>query len=406
MSAETAGRIKKAVEYHSLASKQGLLERLFTLVFDGFVYNQIWEDPRVDLEALQVDANSRMLTIASGGCNLLNYLIAQPAAVHAVDLNPHHIHFTTLKLAAFRHLPSYEALYDFYGFADKASNLDNYKRFLLPNLPDETRRFWEEGSWLRGPRIEYFTRNIYRYGAMAYFIRLTHWFCARYDLKPATLLEEPDPEKRERLFEREFEPFFNFWMIKLLGRMPFLFYGLGIPPQQFDAMRKESNGKLERLYSHRMKRLACQFSIEENYFAWQAFSQRYDHERRQAIPDYLKEEHYDGIKANLDRISLNYCSLTEYIKNQPEGGLNRFVFLDSQDWMDAPTLTELWSEVDRVGPSGSRVIFRTASDESPIETALPPELRDKFVYEEETSRRLFAQDRSAIYGGFHLYVKR
>ena len=56
----------------------GALERLFTLMFQGFVYNQIWEDPSVDLEALELQPHHRLLTIACGGCNILNYLAAAP----------------------------------------------------------------------------------------------------------------------------------------------------------------------------------------------------------------------------------------------------------------------------------------------------------------------------------------
>ena len=48
----------------------------------GFVYNQIWEDPDVDLEALALQPHHTLITIASGGCNVLNYLAADPRAHH------------------------------------------------------------------------------------------------------------------------------------------------------------------------------------------------------------------------------------------------------------------------------------------------------------------------------------
>ena len=87
------------------------------------------------------------------------------------------------------------------------------------------------------------------------------------------------------------------------------------------------------------------------------------------------------------------------------GSLNAFVLLDSQDWMPPPVIEELWSEIARVGKPGSRVIFRTAGEKSPVEKALEPETRAKFRYEEARSRELHAQDRSAIYGMFHLYER-
>jgi S-adenosylmethionine-diacylglycerol 3-amino-3-carboxypropyl transferase len=103
--AQTA--IKKAVYRQVPSKRQALLDRLFALWFARFVYNQIWEDPVVDLDALELGPGHRVVTIASGGCNILNYLTADPAAIDAVDLNPAHIALTRLKLAAMRHLPGY-----------------------------------------------------------------------------------------------------------------------------------------------------------------------------------------------------------------------------------------------------------------------------------------------------------
>jgi S-adenosylmethionine-diacylglycerol 3-amino-3-carboxypropyl transferase len=72
--------------------------------------------------------------------------------------------------------------------------------------------------------------------------------------------------------------------------------------------------------------------------------------------------------------------------------------------MDAATMTDLWSAIAEKGEPRSRVIFRTASSASPIETNLPPEVRKKFIYEKDRSDKLFKQDRASIYGGFHLYI--
>ena len=54
---------------------------LFKSLFKGLVYPQIWEDPEIDLEALQITPESRVVAIASGGCNILSYLIANPAKI-------------------------------------------------------------------------------------------------------------------------------------------------------------------------------------------------------------------------------------------------------------------------------------------------------------------------------------
>lgn len=68
----SAEQVLDSVVTRRLFTSQGLMQRLFAFWFDAFVYNQIWEDPRVDLEALELGTDSRVLTISSGGCNALN----------------------------------------------------------------------------------------------------------------------------------------------------------------------------------------------------------------------------------------------------------------------------------------------------------------------------------------------
>ena len=48
------------------------------------------------------------------------------------------------------------------------------------------------------------------------------------------------------------------------------------------------------------------------------------------------------------------------------------------------------------------VIFRTAGQENILLSRVSPTVLQHLHYEEELSKRLHQQDRSAIYGGFHL----
>ncbi len=401
--------LKTAVHQDRLLSRQGMLQRMFSLWFNGFVYNQIWEDPDVDLEALQVQADSRIMTISSGGCNVLNYLVAQPEAVVAVDLNPYHMYLTRLKLAALAHLPDYEAFFAFFGKADQQQNVANYERYIRAHLDRDTRRFWEGRVWsgrMWGHRrIRYFSKNFYRYARFGQFVRFMHRFAKLAGCDPRRLMEARTLAEQEAIFDQYIAPFFRNAIVKKLGKMSFAVFSLGIPPQQYQAMKDESDGQLLNLYQERLKRLFCQFPIQDNYFAWQALSLTYGTEQGIKLPPYLQAENYDLIKRSLNRVSTHIAAFGEYLKTQPEHALDRFVLLDSQDWMTPPVLTQLWGEIARVGRPGTRIIFRTASSLSPIETALPPDLRARFEYYPEQSAALFQKDRSAIYGGFHLYVK-
>ena len=58
----------------------------------------------MDLEAMELRPDSKVITIASGGCNALSYLTAGPQDVVAIDLNAAHVALNRLKAAAVRAL--------------------------------------------------------------------------------------------------------------------------------------------------------------------------------------------------------------------------------------------------------------------------------------------------------------
>ena len=138
------------------STKRGMLERMFARMFEGLVYAQIWEDPEVDIAALELGPTSRLVTIASGGCNVMSYLTADPMRIQAVDLNPAHVALLQLKLTAARHLPHYEAFRSFFAEADTADNLRLYDRFVAPNLPPPSATYWNARDLAGRRRISIF----------------------------------------------------------------------------------------------------------------------------------------------------------------------------------------------------------------------------------------------------------
>ncbi len=400
-----------AVKQKEVSKKQSTLQKLFAIWFDAFVYNQIWEDPKVDLEALELDKNSRVLTISSGGCNAINYLVENPMSVTAVDLNRHHIYLLDLKIAALKQLPSHQDFFAFFGVGKDDRNLGNYYKFIAPNLDEHTKRFWEKNSFVgkivHGNRINFFRKGgLYEHSRNGYFLRCFHRFSRILGCKPDEVLKAKTPKEQEKLYNKYIAPFFDSFLIQTIGKMPVTLFGLGIPPQQYDELKKDlgENGNIVDIYRERTKKLAVEYPIDENYFAWQAFSRKYDTKTQKAIPEYLKKENYDHLKVNINKLHTIIGSVTDEIKRNPFDTFNRFVFLDAQDWMNSESMTDLWNAIAKNSKQGARIIFRTAGATSPIEKSLPKTLRDKFYYEKEHSKQLFKKDRASIYGGFHLYI--
>ncbi|MFB6272372.1 MAG: DUF3419 family protein [Salinibacter sp.] len=406
-SSSTLSRLRQAVSHHRAWSRNGALERLFALWFRGLVYTQIWEDPRVDAAALQLDDTSRILTISSAGCNVLNYLAHEPERVLAVDVNAAHVALTRLKIAALRHLPDHDAFFQFFGVGAGRENVTAYHRHLRPHLRPSTREFWETRTWggLRRSRLHAFEDGFYKHGAFSRFRGLANFVsrvvqgCAAEELLNATT-----PAEQRTFFEEAVAPFFDHPVVRRLARRPTALYSFGIPPRQYRSLQQAANGSIVDLYRDRLERLVCGFPLSDNYFAWQAFGRRYDTDHREALPPYLQADYYARLRYHLDRVETRTASLTDTLRAQPDSSFDSFVLLDAMDWMDPGAIAALWSELGRVGAPGARIIFRTAGPRSPIESVLPSALRDRFSYERERAETLHARDRSAVYGMFHLYV--
>ncbi len=154
----------------------------------------------------------------------------------------------------------------------------------------------------------------------------------------------------------------------------------------------------------RLERLVCGFPLKENYFAWQAFARGYAPGADGPLPPYLKRESFAALQAHADRAEVLNASFTDYLRCQTEASADAYVLLDAQDWMTDAQLNDLWTEITRTARRGARVIFRTAAEPSLLPGRVGDEILARWDYRVEASRAFTLQDRSSIYGGFHLYV--
>jgi S-adenosylmethionine-diacylglycerol 3-amino-3-carboxypropyl transferase len=402
--AESHFRLKEAVRRNRVFSREGLLERLFERLFRGLVYTQIWEDPEIDLEALALKPDSHVVAIASGGCNVLSYLTADPARITAVDLSRAHVALNRLKLVAATRLPSWQAFYSFFGTADDPANVAAYHRLIAPHLDPQSRAYWESRGvqHLGRRRISIFARNAYRHGVLGRFIGLAHAAARVYGVDLRDLLSARSLDEQRLFFETMLVPLFDKPAVRWATANRLSLYGLGIPPAQYEAL---AGGRdMGTVLRSRVERLACGFSLDDNYFAWQAFGRRYSRDAEGPLPPYLRREQFDAVRARVDRVEVLNRSVTEYLAGCPDASRDRYVLLDAQDWMTDAQLDALWAEITRTARPGARVIFRTAAEPSLLPGRLDPALLAQWRYEAVLSRTLTERDRSAIYGGFHLYI--
>jgi S-adenosylmethionine-diacylglycerol 3-amino-3-carboxypropyl transferase len=385
-------------------SNESLLDEIFALLFNGLVYPQIWEDPEIDMEALAITPASHIVAIASGGCNILSYLTANPARVTAVDLSKAHVALNNLKLTAARQLPTADDFYRFFGAANAPGNVDAYWQYIAPRLDAPSRAYWEKRAFGLGrPRISLFSRNLYRHGVLGRCIGMAHMVARLYGIRPGDLLRARTIDEQRGYFDAVLAPLFDKRLVRWMTQWKLSLYGLGIPRSQYAALA--GDGDMAQVLRERVEKLACDFDLKENYFAWQAFGRRYP-EQGGALPPYLRHDQFRSIRERAHRVTVLQRSFTAHLQNCADGSVDRYVLLDAQDWMSDAQLDALWREITRTARPGARVIFRTAAAPSLLPGRVADDLLGRWHYEAELSQQYWRRDRSAVYGGFHLYVLR
>lgn len=399
----TSVNLARALHRSPTLSSNGLQERIFSQLFRGLVYPQIWEDPVVDMDALAIRRVDHVVAIASGGCNVMSYLCAQPARVTAVDLNGAHVALARLKQTAALRLPDYRAFHTFFANAAARENIALYDRFLAPTLDSAARAYWETRTVTGRRRIGQFSRGFYRFGLLGGFIRAAHVIARLHGVDPRQLLNARDRAEQRAFFEKRLRPLVDTPFVRWLSRRPAALYGLGIPPKQYHALAADRDGDIAAVLRDRLERLACGFDLSDNYFAWQAFGRSYAPGPDAPLPPYLERGNFPLVRQGAERLDVRHESMTEFLRCSPHASVDCIALLDAQDWMGPVELNDLWTQITRAARPGARVIFRTAANELLLPGRVDSRLLSRWRRDDSRSDALHARDRSGVYGAFHLY---
>lgn len=392
---QIARRIDSAVCQSPPLNLTGVQERLFARLFQGLVYAQIWEDSVADMAALDLRQGADVICIASGGCNAMSYLMADPASVTAVDLSPAHVALLRLKQTAAQHLDQ-SAFFDLFGRADQPGNPAVLRETLARHLDPDSRAYWNRHA-------DQFARGFYRHGVLGRFIGAVHLVArlARVDFRP--LLQAQSLAEQQAFHARHVDPLFDNRLVRLLARQRAALFGLGIPPAQHDKLAADAQGDIVAVLRERTRRLICDFPVRENYFLWQALHRGYEPGPAASLPPYLVADNFDTIARRAGRVQVINRALTDQLGRTAPGTLDAYLLLDAQDWMTGSQLAALWVEISRTARPGARVLFRTGGAADILPGRVPAAVLGRWTRDAATSRAAFAQDRSAIYGGVHLY---
>lgn len=372
------------------------------------VYNQCWEDPRLDRDALELGPDDELVMITSAGCNALDYLLEEPKRIHCVDVNPRQNALLELKIASLRRLDARD-VFALFGKGRFPRIRQAYGDVLRQELSPAARAFWDD-------KLDYFEgkswhRSFYFRGSSGRFARgVNHYIdrVARVRNEMDELLHSNSVEEQRSIYERLKSVFWNRF-IRWTIRQDVTLSMLGVPRPQRQQLDRDYEGGVARFVEDSVETVFARLPIRDNYF-WRVYLT--GEHSADCCPEYLKPANIERLKSGLlDRLDLHTGTLLEFLENH-DGQVSRFVLLDHMDWLlahHADVLCRQWQAMLDRSTSDARFLWRSAGLKGdfvdPIEVTIRGRRRrlgDHLEYDLARARRLHAVDRVHTYGSFSI----
>lgn len=350
--------------------------------FSQIRYAQVWEDADILLDALDIQPGDFCVSIASAGDNALAMLTRSPARVLALDLNPAQLACLELRVAAWRRL-EHTQLLELIGSRACASREALYGR-CRDLLSQNAREFWDA-------RRDEIARGIGGAGKFERYFALFRRVVLpliHSRAKVAQLLAPGRNEReREEFYRREwntwrwrllFKVFFSRWMMGQLGRDPRFF-------------RYVEGSVASRILERTRHALTKLDPAENPYLQWILMG-----EHTTALPVYLREENFEPIRVNLDRLEWQRQSIEEFLAQGCERAVDRFNLSDIFEYMSEANYHALLEKLIAASRPGTRLAYWNMLASRHRLQSLAGSLRPLSAL----AARLHARDQAFFYNAF------
>ena len=234
----------------------------------------------------------------------MSYLIADPMQIQAVDLNPAHVALLQLKLAAARQLPDHDSFRRLFAGDADADNLGLCTG--ATSRPISSPRCATTGPAATVPAAG---------GSACSAATSTGTACSAgrsarpRGLPAARQAPAADAGRRSladqrRLFESELAPVFDSPRRAPLADLPATYFGLGIPPAQFDALKADAGGRPRRPAARPGRAAGLRLPDRATTGSPGRPSAAAIPRDGRALPPYLRPENFDRIRARVDRVEI------------------------------------------------------------------------------------------------------
>lgn len=349
--------------------------------FTKIRYAQCWEDADVLLGGLEIKPGAACVSIASAGDNSLSLLTRDPAKVVALDMNPSQLACLELRVAAYRQLQHGELL-ELIG----ARPSDRRMKFFdacRDELSKETREFWENAPATIEAGI----------GSAGKFERYFATFRNRvlpliHSRRQVAELLKPKTQDEIRTF---YDETWNSWRWRALFRVFFsrrIMGLLGRDPKFFEHV----DGPVAPRIMNRAKHALRELDPSANpYLTWILTGEFGD-----ALPHALREENFELIRSNLDKLEWRLASIEEFISSPDAPNVDAWNLSDIFEYMPMDDYQQLLELIVSKSNSGARLAYWNML----APRSRPDSMSDQLQSLDELAAKLHAEDNAFFYSAF------
>jgi len=344
--------------------------------FNTVRYANCWEDADILMSAM-LPVGRKCLSIGSAGDNSFSLLAEGAAQVTIAEMNPAQIACINLRMAAYRVLDHSEFLV-LLGERD-GERLPLFKR-CIPELDVTTITYWKHFS-------EYIEKGFGRIGKFEHYFKLfrTKALPFVHSKKKIALLLEPHSHGERVVF---YEKNWNTWRWRLLFKFFFSRFTMGRLGRD-PAFFKYVEGSVADRILTRVRHALVELDPSQNpYLNWILTGKYGEH-----LPHALREENFDKIRANLDRINIVSGTLESALVDNEYDAYN---LSDIFEYMSETNTQNLLKNIHNHSSKGARIAYwNMLAPRSSGES-----LRDKIAPLEKLSNELLYQDKAFFYSKF------
>jgi S-adenosylmethionine-diacylglycerol 3-amino-3-carboxypropyl transferase len=349
--------------------------------FDAIRYAQCWEDADVLLSGLDVREGDVCLSIASAGDNSLSLLTRNPSRVIALDLSPAQLACLELRVAAYRELTHLELL-ELIGSTPSKRREILYKR-CRPLLSAGALDFWdahasevEQGVGGAGKFERYF--SLFRRRVLP----LVH-----STGRVKALMRGGDRERRREFYRQSW----NTWRWRMLFRVffsRFVMGRLGRDPAFFSYVEGSVADRILERTRHALTELD---PAANPYLQWILTGRHVS-----ALPHALRPEHFEAIRANLDRLEWHCESIEAFLARPDAPAVDRFNLSDIFEYMSEENYYRLLETLVSHARPGGRLAYWNML----VPRGRPEKMADRLKPLTELAGKLHYEDKAFFYSKF------